>query len=315
MDLLTNAIESIQVGVEDYGVASRPRLLSAVRNIHAGILLLYKERLRRESAPASNEALLKAKVQPTKANSGTVTFVGVGKRTVDSQQIREHFESLGISTDWKRFGAISDLRNNIEHYYPNLTQDALRGLIASAFLIISRFMQDELGENARTLLGQVTWQMLLETADVYEAERNDCSLAIENIDTESQALREGIRRLRCDACGSDLLRPSDDKDLTATQLVCRACGVARAAEQFVPAAIAEVFEWESYLAVKDGDDSPYAECPECGTESYVLSEEGCAYCGASVSTDCARCGNPIPISEMSSAPFCGYCDHVMSKDD
>jgi len=49
VDLLTNAVESIQIGVEDYQAGSPPRLLSAVRNIQAGILLLYKEALRRES--------------------------------------------------------------------------------------------------------------------------------------------------------------------------------------------------------------------------------------------------------------------------
>jgi len=47
MDLLENAVQAIQVGVEDYGVASSPRLLSAARNIHAGILLLFKEALHR----------------------------------------------------------------------------------------------------------------------------------------------------------------------------------------------------------------------------------------------------------------------------
>jgi hypothetical protein len=49
MNLLANAIESIQVGVEDYQAATRPRLLSAVRNIHAGVVLLFKEALRRRS--------------------------------------------------------------------------------------------------------------------------------------------------------------------------------------------------------------------------------------------------------------------------
>ena len=42
MDLLSNAIESIRAGVEDYEQGSHGRLLAAVRNIHAGILLLYK---------------------------------------------------------------------------------------------------------------------------------------------------------------------------------------------------------------------------------------------------------------------------------
>jgi hypothetical protein len=45
MSILQNAIDSIQVGVEDYNQEDERRNASAIRNIFAGILLLYKERL------------------------------------------------------------------------------------------------------------------------------------------------------------------------------------------------------------------------------------------------------------------------------
>jgi hypothetical protein len=100
MDLLTNAVESIQVGVEDYQSGTRPRLLSAVRNIHAGILLLHKEALRRASPRDSGDVLMMARSRPSRDASGNVIFVGVGTKTVDTQQIRERFEDLGIKADW-----------------------------------------------------------------------------------------------------------------------------------------------------------------------------------------------------------------------
>src|SRR5713226_2475180 len=112
MDLLNNAIGSITVGVEDSASTESARLLSAVRNIYAGILLLYKEALRRLSPPNSGEVLLKAVIRPKRNPSGTVTFVGLGKKTVDVQQIRERFADLGIKTDWERFKRVSDLRND-----------------------------------------------------------------------------------------------------------------------------------------------------------------------------------------------------------
>jgi hypothetical protein len=136
MDLLTNAVESIQVGVEDYESATRPRLLSAVRNIHAGILLLYKEALRRESPADSNDVLLMAKNLPARDSTGKVVIVGVGKKTVDTQQIRERFEGLGISTDWKRFERINEVRNDVEHLYPRLDQKALAGLISDSACLL-----------------------------------------------------------------------------------------------------------------------------------------------------------------------------------
>ena len=70
MDLLTNAVQSIRLGVEDYCSGERPRLLSAVRNIHSGILLLYKEALRRKSPVGSNDALIKSRIVPTLDLSG-----------------------------------------------------------------------------------------------------------------------------------------------------------------------------------------------------------------------------------------------------
>src|ERR1700733_4238931 len=107
MDILTNAVQAIQVGVEDYNTGAPPRLLSAIRNIHAGILLLYKEALRRKSPPSSDSVLIKAKIVSARDAQGKVVFIGSGRKTVDSQQIRERFEGLGISTDWKRLETIT----------------------------------------------------------------------------------------------------------------------------------------------------------------------------------------------------------------
>lgn len=44
MSILQNAIDSIQVGIEDFEDGDERRNVSAVRNISAGTLLLYKEK-------------------------------------------------------------------------------------------------------------------------------------------------------------------------------------------------------------------------------------------------------------------------------
>jgi hypothetical protein len=209
MDLLTNAVESIQIGVEDYRQGSRPRLLSAVRNIHASILLLYKEALLRRWPPNSNDALIKAKIDATVDSNGAVVFVGMGRKTVDAQQIRERFKSLGIVTDWRLLGQIADVRNDVEHYFPGLNQEAIAGVIASAFLIIRKFAAEELGEKPRDLLGQATWDTMLKATEVYQTERKECDDAFAAIAWESEALADGVERIRCPDCGSGLLKPSD----------------------------------------------------------------------------------------------------------
>lgn len=316
MDLLTNAVESIQIGVEDYREGSSPRLLSAVRNIHAGILLLYKEALLRRSPPNSKEALIKAKIDPQPDGTGGITFVGVGKKTVGTQQIRERFKSLSISTDWKLLDQITSVRNDVEHYFPRLGQDAIASVVASAFLIIRQFAARELDEEPRELLGQETWDAMLKVADVYEAERRECDTALEGIGWESEALDKGVRLIRCDECGTDLLKPAaGSTSFFDTNLECRACGATLEPASYIPEAVQEALATEAYLAVTDGDDSPYVDCPYCGLRTYVYGEGRCAHCGESASQDCERCGSVVPSWEMASSPFCGYCDHMMSKDD
>jgi ribosomal protein S27E len=316
VDLLTNAIESIQTGVEDYQDGRRPRLLSAVRNIHAGILLLYKEALLRRSPPNSNEALIKAKIEPQPDGNGSVSFVGVGKKTVDTFQIRERFKSLGISTDWKLLEKITEVRNDVEHYFPRLSQDAIAGVLASAFLIIRQFATAELGEEPRDLLGQETWDAMLEAADVYEAERKECDDALASVTWGSQALEDGVRQVRCRDCGSDLLKPIDGSAwYSDTTLECRACGVTRDPDSYIPDAVSEALAGEAYVAMTDGGEQPYVECPDCGLETYIYAEGRCAHCGETATQECERCGGTIPSWEMSCSPLCGYCDHVMSKDD
>lgn len=315
MDLLTNAIQSIQLGVEDYQAGTPARLLSAVRNIHAGILLLYKEALRRVSPPGSNEALVKAKVVPVRAGS-SVIFRGVGKKTVNVSLIKERFESLGITTDWDRLDRISRARNDIEHYYPRLTQEALHGLIADAFVVTREFLRTELRADPRTVLGESCWQTMLQVHDVYVLERTECLEQLDRVSWESETLRRGVREIACQQCGSNLLQPhAVGMPYDEVLLVCRACGARESAEAFIPMAVAEALSFERYLAADEGGEMPYAMCPNCGQEAYVLDEDRCAYCGEEAERECARCGSQIPPEELASSPYCGWCAHMMSKDD
>ncbi len=317
MDLLKNAVASIQLGVADYEDGTRPRLLAAVRNIHAGILLLYKEALRRLSPDGSDQVLVKAKVIPRRSeNGGSIEFVGSGRKTVDALMIRERFKALDIGTDWKRFDAITQIRNDIEHYYTNVTPKGLQAVVADAFVIVRGFVATELKDDPRTLLGEATWQTMLDVNDVYQAERRECDQALASIDWHSAALEAGARDLTCSQCGSDLLRPEgDSKAYDEITLRCRACGSQEASESFVARAIQSGLAFDAYLVHTDGGDTPYVDCPECGAEAYVIEEQRCALCGHEAEHTCERCGSRIPAEELQSSPYCGWCAHMMEKDD
>ena len=58
MSLLQNAIDSIEMGVEDHEHADQRRAAFAVRNFFAGVLLLLKEKLRQESPRKQRGAAL-----------------------------------------------------------------------------------------------------------------------------------------------------------------------------------------------------------------------------------------------------------------
>jgi len=316
MDLLENAINSIQVRVEDYGFGSASRLLSAARNIHAGILLLFKEALHRLSPPNSNDALIMSKIVPEADSGGNIFFVGAGRNTVTTAEIKERFKSLSIHADWGRFGKISRVRNEIEHLYPKLTQQALQGLIADSFLIVSQFVKQNLKEDPHDLLGEETWQAMLQVSEVYEVEKKHCEELLEQVDWGSNTLVEGLKELSCQQCGSQLLKPKEvGKSYQDVLLTCSSCGAVEAFDSFIPRAIETALHFEAYLAVKEGGETPCVHCPECGEEAYVVEENRCASCGESVETTCIRCGGEIPPEELDSSPMCGWCAHMSSKDD
>jgi hypothetical protein len=255
-------------------------------------------------------------VIPKRGSDGGIKFVGVGKKTVDIQQIKERFESLRIVTDWKRFDAITQVRNDIEHYYTNVTPKALQSVVADAFIILRAFVATQLGADPRELLGEETWHVMLEVADIYTAEREECDGALQAVEWASEALAEGVHKLTCSACGSDLLRPEGGStQYDEITLRCRACGLEESPEQFIPKAIRASLARAMYLVYDDGAELPYTLCPECCEEAYIMEEQRCALCGHEATHDCVICGNSILPEELVSSPYCGWCAHMMSKND
>jgi len=246
-----------------------------------------------------------------------VSFVGAGKKTVDTQQIKERFAELDVTTDWVRFDRITNIRNDIEHYYSEADKKALESVISDAFVIIRNFMVTELDEDPLALLGNEIWQAMLQISEVYEAERAECEDALGKVDWGSDALTEGVLDLTCPSCSGSLFRPDGEYPTYNDSMVlqCRVCGDTWSSDEFVSRAIALALETENYRSFKDGGDELYISCPVCGCEAYVIEEQQCAHCGESVEHECARCGNEIPASELICSPYCGYCAHMLSKDD
>jgi predicted RNA-binding Zn-ribbon protein involved in translation (DUF1610 family) len=189
-------------------------------------------------------------------------------------------------------------------------------LIADSFLLIRDFVKIHLNKDPLSLFGSSTWEILLSVAEVYTKERKECLIHIESIDWKYPALKDSIIDFRCDKCGSGLIGiECHSTDRWLTNFNCRSCGNSWDFEKIVELSIQEHFWTENYLSVKDGGNPSIIICPECGLNTYILEENVCVVCEESVERECQRCNMSIPIEEIDGSGYCGYCSHMMQKDN
>ncbi|HEV2575458.1 MAG TPA: hypothetical protein VGU72_27235 [Beijerinckiaceae bacterium] len=318
MTLFTNAIETIQIGVEDLLRNDERRVLSAVRNVHAGVLLLCKEKLRRLSP--DDEILLAQRFEPQPNDKGEVSIEAVGRNTVGVDDIKKRFKAFDVPLDWKRFDGMADIRHHMEHSYFKGSRERARQVVADALLVIRQLLVDALREDPLKTLGSDCWTALLENADLFEAELQACRVTLERVDWDTEAAARAIPDFICPSCRSALLRQRDpnNKSQQKVALTCTACGEDAELGPVLSLAFEETFGAESHMAVKDGGEPPITTCPECSEETFVVEEARCASCDFVLPEDaaCAICGNGLSAEEYyEHAGLCSYHAHVASKDD
>jgi hypothetical protein len=316
MHILDNAIQSIQIGIEDYNTEQPSRMLSSVRNIYAGILLLYKEKLLRLSPPDSNEVLIKCKILPVFGING-ISFKGDGKNTVTVRDIQQRFEALNVEVDWKLFKHISKLRNDIEHYFSVKSQKEILEIISDAFVLIRDFISLQLNENPLELLGKDCWETLLTSDQIYRKELEECHTELNNI-LWHHALGDPTENIRCDTCNSPLVKPIDSgaSSLNDMNFECKACGNVIDGGELVESILAEEYGLELRNAVKDGSNAPISECPDCLKLAYFIEDDDCICCGYTRSyTECEICCEELSVDEQDFDGLCSSHYHQMNKCD
>jgi hypothetical protein len=311
--LFRNAVESIVVGIQDYEKNSRPRALSAVRNFYAGTLLLAKEVLVRKVPDADPDDILGAKYKPVSDGARGVKYEAVGHTTIDFAQVGERFNDFDIARSHAQLKDLNRIRNDIEHLYTNATLDAVREAIAKAFpVVVELFRLAE--ENPREALGEA-WQTMLEVRSFYQSELAQCEMTFEKVNWESDTLANAPKL--CPACGSHLMEQNNpsNTDYESADARCRACGEEIEAEKLVETAIDE------YLAlsnrdIKHGAEPLHTNCHECSLKAYVLSENQCVWCHATLDT-CSICGEQLTPDniDFDNHSLCSYHGYVLSKDD
>ncbi|WP_457568328.1 hypothetical protein [Desulfurobacterium sp.] len=304
--LLENAISSIQLGIEDYKMSAQDpkRVISAIRNIYAGVLLLFKEKLARLSPKEFGEPpiLIRKKLKLELEITSNGLEIKKEKNTVNYDGIKERFKALGIEVDWRRLDRARSIRNDIEHYKLNLTPKEVEETIWILFPVIQDFIKNHLdNKKPSELLGIETWQTLLETEETYQKELDSCLKEIEKKTKNPMIkaiLKSAIKSgdLKCPYCQSLLIKPTTNisVSLMDTKFSCSYCGeVFALSERDIEEFLESLYLPERYTAIKEGGEDPIKICSECGRDSVIYDEEGgeyiCLLCGSSFKYICERC--------------------------
>ena len=320
--LQENAVISILLGWEDFKAPDERRTISAVRNLYAGVLLLAKEVLRQLSPPGSNDVLIRLKKREVKGADGAVKEIGEGKKTIGREEIEDRFAKMCIAVDLSNLRRLAEIRNDIEHLHTKQRPSLIKEAIAEAMPIIRDLIVVGLKLEPAAVLGQEIWSDLLTLASVYNREKHACIGSFEKISWDSEIFGDVIWMFRCQNCSAGLLRNDNVLATKATQLKlsCSECSEESDCSDVVEEALDEQFQWEFYVAIKDGGDPPLDDCPECSRRTYVTSEDQCLNPGCEFTLGarkCAVCHSTLSLDDYryGDGVLCSYHQNIMSKDD
>lgn len=321
--ILQNAVFSIQIGVEDAQSSDPRRVISAIRNLYAGILLLFKEKLRRMSPPGTNDILIKVDGKFTIDANGVITVTKNPTKpfTVDFKGISERLTQLDIAIDADQNGTslhkqgrvagLQNLRNDLEHYCSTVSVDVMKKALNDVFVVIRDFTKDHLGEEPIDLFDAECWDAIVANHEVYRKEKDECVATFASVSFVDDEVENALEEFRCQSCKSGLVefRGND-------RVECRSCGNESDMHEVIVDAIGEYFGAGDHASIVDGGEPNVQLCPECSEETFVIEFDRCLSCGESRSySECIRCSADISLDEQDLDGLCGYCHHVMNKDD
>ena len=307
--LFKNAVNSIELGVEDFLSKDPRRVISAVRNFYAGVLLLLKEKLVRESPPDSNNALLYQRIVCSRNPSGEVRFGGKGEQTADVRQIKERFKNLELALDVNALNKLKAIRNNVEHYSLKVPKARARAAIAETFQLAATVLVDHLEEKPAEIFDIKTWQTMLTETETFRSIEQRCEKSFKTLTDVPSSAVAVLPYLTCPECDSSLLEVRAPSNFRDSKFVCCACGNQCEIDQVIGAAVEAAYTGDSYEAI----DPPIGICPHCVNATFHIEDDECLTCGESREyTECLRCKADLSLDEQGSGQ-CSYCEHMCDR--
>ena len=308
--LFRNAIGTIEIGVEDSQVNDPRRIVSAVRNIYAGVLLLCKQVLWIKSPVGTNGALIYADVDyKLLLKTGKYENLRNSIRTVNKKQIEERFKYLKLDIDLSDLNELSQIRNVVEHFHVPENLDITKEAIASAMPIIEKVLVDFLDLDPFKVFDTYVWNEILKNRSVYKEQRKRCVNTFNKIECKFEEFFDLIRRMMCPDCGSFLIRQfdSENSSLTSIELECASCQKTVPRDRVFSFAIDKLFEDRPDLDEISTIYPLFLICNSCRQGGWI-SEDACCIICHSTNPWCAECGETAnPVYEVMHVITCEKC--------
>jgi len=175
---------------------------------------------------------------------------------------------------------------------------------------------ETLGDDPQDQLADV-WDTILEETAAFNKVQEACVSSLMKVNWPGAVSH--LDKLSCRECASSLIGQldRDNTDSALTTGKCFQCGEEYYHEQIVEMVVGATYDFDTYLAAKNGESSPVATCPNCGVDTYVEDGEVqiCFSCSETFGGQCDRCGESISIHDYNpdNPAFCSYCAHVWEK--
>jgi len=326
--LYDNALISIQLGIEDFELSTtstenQARALSSVRNLFAGMLLLFKYKIAAsvdDPADAYKIIFNPPAIVPESDSNGGFRWVPDGKfkkTTIDIQGIEQRFEGFGIDVDWDVIKQLQDCRNHLEHLHPKHTYGEVAGFVAKLFPVLSDFITNELQQVPSDVLG-TAWDKMLAHQEFYNEKLAECQES-----WESAGVPEGMQTYldycSCLICGSHLIT-ADKSDLEAELTVegdednfkyrCMSCSYADA----IAPELYHAFRIVNDHDPRNGEEPIHETCRQCNHDTFLILEQECAWCGATLDyNNCDVCGENLTQDEQYNGGLCHADQYTKNK--
>lgn len=313
-EIYDNAISSLILGVEDYQSDDDRRMISALRNFYAGVLLLGKACLLNAADVSDPMEVLAARFTPKLNTTGEVVYENESFTTVDLQGLQNRFKGFGLVWPQGDIKRLQKLRNNSEHYHVDTPKETIQQAISECFPLVAGFL--EILEKDPTQELGATWEIMIKEKALFKEQLQKCQKSFSEIEWKELV---DASKVECLNCQMPLLAQEDEQnsDPALISAKCLACSHEHDALYIIENTIEHKFGVDNLLSAIQSNTQLIYTCPECSEDTYVYNDEWnmCLYCLHEMTTECSRCSNEITPDTMSyeNNGLCDYCQNQLDK--